>query len=130
MLCADFWPNMTTISTKNWRKPHNASCYQNTLGNENLLLYKCKISCFQSFHIKSIGSRGFYVMCWLLTKYDKVQIKNWWKLHNPKSYQSTLCYEKLQLVYKCMISCFQSFQLKSILTLGFYIMCWLLTKYY
>jgi hypothetical protein len=59
------------ISTENWWKPHNASCYQNVLWYENLLLYKCKISCFESFQKKFIGSRGFYVMCWLLTKYDK-----------------------------------------------------------
>ena len=100
------------VHTKKWWKPHNPKSYQNVYFNEYLLQYICKISCFQNFQIKSTQSRGFSIMCWFLTKYDKVHTKKWWKPHNPKSYQNVYFNENL-LQYICKILCFQSFQIKS-----------------
>jgi hypothetical protein len=117
-------------TTKGWWKPHNPNGYQNVYFNENLHQYKCKISCFQSFQLKSTQTRGFSIMCWLLTKYTKVHTtKKWWKPHNPKGYQNVYFNENLHQ-YKWKISWFQSFQLKSTQTRGFSVMCWLFTKYY
>ena len=116
------------VYTKKWWKPHNPMSYQNVYFNEYLLENKHKISCFLSFLIKSTQTRGFSIMRWLLTKYDKVYTENWWKPHNPKSYQNVSFNEYL-LEYKCKISCFQIFQLKSTQTRGFSNMRWLLTKY-
>ena len=62
---------MTKVHTKKWWKPHNPKGYQNVYFNENFHQYKCKISCFQNFPLKSIQTRGFSIMCWLLTKYDE-----------------------------------------------------------
>ena len=87
LLCADFLTKYDKVHTKKWWKTYNPKSYQNVYFNENLLQYKCKILCFQNFQIKSTQSRGFSIMCWFLTKYDKVHTKKWWKPHNPKSYQ-------------------------------------------
>ena len=102
--------------------------YQNVYFNDNLLQYKCKISCFQNFQIKSTQSQGFSIMCWFLTKYDKVHTKKWWKPHNPNSYKNVYFNENLQQ-YRCKIWCLQSFEVTSTQSRGFSIMCWFLTKY-
>ena len=115
------------VHTIKWWKPNNPKSYQNVYFNENFLKYKCKISCFQNFQGKSSQSRGFSIMCWFLTKYDKVHSKKWWKPQNPKSYQNVY-FNKNLLQYKCKILCFQNFQIKSTQSWGFSIICWLLTK--
>ena len=73
---------MTEVHTKKWWEPHNPKSYQNVYFNENLLQSKWKISCFLSFQLKSTQTRGFSIMCWLLTKYDKVKtyLKQTWKI--------------------------------------------------
>ena len=57
-----------------------------------------------------------------------INIKNWWKPMKTKCYQIIYFYEYLLLI-QCKISYFQSFQLKSLFTPGFSIMCCFLMKY-
>ena len=119
------------VYTKKWWKPHNPKSYQKVYFNENLQQYRCKISCSQSFWLKSTQTRGFSIMWWLLTKYDKIHDTKCQKPHNPICYQNVYFNELLQQ-YKLKISCFQKFWLKSTQTRGLSIMCWLwpnMTKY-
>ena len=129
VLCREgFWANVSRGHTREGWNPHNSKSYLNVYFNENFLQYKCKISCLQNFQVKSTQSRGFSIMWWFLTNYDKEHARKWWKPHHPNSYQNDYFNENF-LRYKWKISCLQNFQVKSTQSRGFSIMCWFWTKY-